>query len=143
MCDGTEIVRDIQRVVREKLDLRKISLKVISAKSDIPYSTLCTYFPGNERGAEPRQPTQIPHGAVYNLYGVIPDDLLNLLCPEGFAIVRVPKGINHDDICEWAETFTAKKLAAHRKDSEHQEAIGPNERQELNDIVVAFPGRVA
>ena len=141
LCDGLTIMRDVQRTIREQLIARGIALKFVAAKSGIPFPTLCTYFPGNERGAEPREPVQLPSGALYKLCGVIPDDLLNLLMPDGFAIVRVPSGIDYDEISRWAHDFNAKKLAAHHADSECQEQIGPTERSELDAIVVAFPAR--
>jgi hypothetical protein len=139
----TEIVRDIQRVVREQMDARGIALKVVAAASGIPYSTLCSYFPGNERGYVPKTPAELPLSAIRKLAGAIPDDLLNLLVPDGWAWVRVPAGIDYDEVAGWAEAFNACKLAAHRADSECQEQIGPNERTELDSIVVAFPGCAA
>lgn len=53
--------------------------------------------------------------------------------------MRAPEGIDHDAISDWAEHYTAKKLAAHRKDSECAEQLGPKELADLNSTVAAFP----
>jgi hypothetical protein len=143
MCDGTEIVRDVQRVIREQLDTRGIALKVVSAKAGIPYTTLCTYFPGNERGAFKREPVQLPAGALYNLCGAIPDDLLNLLMPEGYAVVRVPAGLDYDDMAQGCRAFLETKDKAHHPESEAGRDIGPTEHSHLSSKVVQLRGRIA
>lgn len=136
MADGTTIMRGIQRVIREQLDQRGISLKLVSADSRIPYATLCSYFPGNERGIVERVPAQLPAGAIYSLCGAIPDDLLNLLLPEGYAIVRVPSGIDYDEISAGCRDFIDAKERAHHPESEAGRDIGPNEDTELSSKVV-------
>ena len=114
-----------------------LTLKAISLDSGIPYSTIRSYAGNNGETAE------MPVSALYKLSGVIPDELLSLLLPEGRAIVRVPDNIDHDAIAEWVALYNAKSLAAHRRDSECAEEIGPGEEAELNGIVVRFPGRAA
>jgi hypothetical protein len=98
MRDSSTIMRGIQRVIREQLDERGIALKVVSAGSGIPYATLCSYFPGNERGSAEKQPAQLPGGAIYALCGAIPNDLLNLLFPDGWALVQVPTDADYDKV---------------------------------------------
>lgn len=137
--DVNTIVRGRQLAIRRELDRRQIPLKAVSFDSGIPYPTLISYFP--QEGS--REPAMLPASAIYSLFGAIPGDLLNQLVPEGWAIVRVPEGIDYDQIADWAEAFNAKKLAAHRADSECREQIGPNEKAELDSIVVAFPGKAA
>jgi hypothetical protein len=110
MCNGNEI--DVQRVIREKLDERGISLKVVAAKSELPYSNICGYFPGNERGSTPKQSVELPVSALRRLCGALPNDLLNLLVPDGFAIVEVPAGIDYDDFsarCRFLRQWSAKR----------------------------------
>lgn len=142
MRDETEITRDIQRVVREKLDEHGIALKVVSAKSRIPYSTLCGYFPGRERGSTPRQPVELPLSAFRQLHGAIPECLLNLLIPEGWADVRVPVGVDFDEVDELCRDFSARKAAAHHPESEAGRDLGPSETNDLASNVVLL-GRVA
>jgi hypothetical protein len=134
--NGSEIMRNAQRAIREELDRRGITLKIIAASSGIPYPTICSYFPGNERGATPKQPAEMPAGAVYNLVGVLPDDLLNLLAPEGWAIVRVPAGIDYDQISSACRDFVDTKEQAHHPESECGRDIGPGEDRSLGDKVV-------
>jgi hypothetical protein len=136
MRDETEILRDIQRVVREQLDARGIALKVVAAASHIPYSTLCSYFPGNERGSTPKTPAELPLSAARSLAGAIPDDLLNLLVPEAWAWVRVPVGIDYDEFSAGCREFINCKDKAHHPESEAGRDIGPSEDRELSSKVV-------
>lgn len=136
MRDSSTIMRDAQRAIREQLDERGIALKVVSATSKIPYSTLCSYFPGNERGSIPKQPAELPAGAIYSLHGAIPDDLLNLLSPDGWAIVRVPAGLDYDEISSGCREFIDAKERAHHPESEAGRDLGPNEQDDLGDKVV-------
>jgi hypothetical protein len=136
MCNGTAIMRDVQRHIREQLDARGVALKVVAAKSGIPYTTLCTYFPGNERGFVEKQPAQLPAGALYSLCGSIPDDLLNLLFPDGWALVRVPSGVDYDEVSSACRDFIAEKDRAHHPDSEAGRDIGPTENAKLASNVL-------
>jgi hypothetical protein len=131
MRSANEIIRDRQLAIRRELDRRGIPLKVIAYDSGIPYPTLCSYFPGGER-----QPAEMPTGAAYSLCGVLPDDLLNLLCPDGFAVVRVPAGTDYDDFAARCREFIETKDRAHHPESEAGREIGPNEQQSLSDKVV-------
>jgi transcriptional regulator with XRE-family HTH domain len=56
-----------------------------------------------------------------------PLELLSLLFPQGMAIVRVPSGINHDEIAEAMHDFLQTKERAHHPESEAGREIGPNE----------------
>jgi len=131
MRDENEIVHGVQRAIREQLDARGISLKVVAAQSGISYSSLCGYFPGNERGTTARAPTELPLSAIRKLHKALPADILNLLAPEGWAIVRVPCEVDFDEVDNLCRKFCAEKAAAHHKDSECGEAIGPTETQRL------------
>ena len=136
MLDGSSIVRQRQLAIRRAMDRRSLSLKIVSMDSGVPYSSLASYFPADPHA----EPAQMPVGVLYSLIGYVPDELLSLLLPEGRKIVRVPENVDHDAIGAWAEAYAAKKLAAHRADSECQERIGPNERADLDATVVQFPG---
>jgi hypothetical protein len=128
-----DIVRERQLAIRRELDRRQIPLKVISYDSGIPYPTLLTYFPGGER-----QPAEMPSSAVYSLCGVIPDDLLNLLCPKGYAVVPVPDDVDYDAINQHCMDFLSEKSAAHHPESEAGRDIGPNEHARLSAKVVTL-----
>jgi hypothetical protein len=134
MCNGNEI--DVQRVIREKLDERGISLKVVAAKSELPYSNICGYFPGNERGSTPKQSVELPVSALRRLCGALPNDLLNLLVPDGFAIVEVPAGIDYDDFSARCREFVDTKERFHHPESEEGRNLGPNEDDQLGEKAV-------
>lgn len=136
MRDSSTIMRERQRTIRRQLDERGKSLKQVSFDSGIPYSTLCSYFPGQERGVVEKQPAEMPSGAIYSLCGAIPDDLLNLLLPDGFAIVRVPAGVDYDDVSAGCRDFLNAKELAHHPESEAGRDIGPTESAELSGKVV-------
>lgn len=132
MRDANTIVRDRQLVIRRELDRRGISLKAVSFDSGIPYPTIVSYFPGEKD----REPATVSGAAVYCLCKGLPADLLSLLLPEGFQIVRVPEGVDHDELAELANDYLATKHAAHHPESEAGRDIGPNEQAQLTAKVV-------
>lgn len=123
-----------ERVFRLAQRDHGLTLKAISLDSGLGYTTIQSYASGS---------AVMSIAALFKLVGVVPDELLSLLLPDGRQIVRAPEGINHDEIAQWADDYAARKLAAHRADSECQEQIGPGENAELTGLVVAFPGSVA
>jgi hypothetical protein len=134
-----DIVRELQRTIRRKLDKDGKSLKAVSLDSGIGYSTLLTYFNNDKDG----KPSGLPVAALRLLLGVLPPDLLSLLLPDGWQIVRAPEAIDHDELCDWAEGYIATKTKAHRVDSPMGPEIAPSERDELDSKVCALPLRVA
>lgn len=139
MADANTIVRERQLVIRREMDRRGISLKAVSLDSGIPYPTIVSYFPGEKD----KQPATIGGAAIFMLaYGVdgrgpaLPLDLMSMLMPDGFQIVRVPEGINHDVICEMASDYITAKNRAHHPASEAGREIGPTEDAYLTDKVV-------
>lgn len=134
MRDNVAIIRERQLGIRRLIDDKGIALKLVAFDSGIPYETLLTYFPAPGT----RDPAQIPGGAIYALCAALPAELLSLLLPVGFQIVRAPEGIDHDHIAELANDYLATKNAAHHPDSEAGRDIGPNEDRALTGKVVAF-----
>lgn len=127
MGDNTNIVRilkDRQQAMRREMDRRGIALKAVSFDSGIGYSTLLSYFPCEDGKADP---ALMPVSAQYALCGVVPDDILSLLLPEGRRIVRVSEMLDHDEVaealCDWIQT----KERAHHPESEAGRDIGPKE----------------
>lgn len=126
------IIRDRQLAIRRELDRRGIALKVLAFDSKIPYDTLRSYFPGGTA----REPAEMPVSAAFALCGVLPDDLINLLCPEGYAVVQVPAGIDYDEFSAGCRDFIAAKDQAHHPESEAGRDIGPCEQSQLSAKVV-------
>jgi hypothetical protein len=119
-----------ERVFRLAQRDHGLTLKAISLDSKLGYTTVQSYAKGE---------AVMSIASLFKLVGVIPDELLSLLLPDGRSIVRVPDNIDHDALCEWADKYVATKIAAHRKDSECEEQIGPGEKAALDGIVVQFP----
>jgi len=129
MSDANEIVRQRQSAIRRELDRRGIALKAVSFDASIPYPTLLTYFP-QEGG---REPVMMPMSAVYACAegNAIPDDLLSLLLPAGCVMVRIPEGIDFDEVEEACRDFLTAKGKAHRPDSPGGRELAPVETQDL------------
>lgn len=134
MRSSSDIMRERQCAIRRELDRRNISLKVVSFDSSIPYSSLLSYFPADSD----KQPAMMPASVVYSLFGAIPDDLLNLLAPEGYAIVRVPSGVDYDDVSKRCRDFLAIKEEAHHPESECGRDLGPKESARLASNVTVL-----
>lgn len=139
MRDEDKIVRASQLTIRRELDRRGISLKALSFDSGIGYSTLVSYFPGEKN----REPATISGAAIFALCGVLPADLISLILPDGFQIVRAPETIDHDELCTLANEYVSTKNRAHHPDSEAGRDLGPNEKSSLDGIVVQLAARAA
>lgn len=137
MRDDSAIMRDALLTVRQQLDQRRIPHKVSAAKAGVSVSTWFSWFPAD---GTPQVPSLASLDALLR---ALPIDLANLLMPDGWAAVRVPEGIDHDEIGEWAERYAARKLAAHREDSPAGRDIADCEHRDLASIVVEFPGKAA
>lgn len=129
-----ETVRGLQRTIRRQLDERGISLKAASYDSGIGYSTLLTYFT-NERDAKP---SALTVAGLRLLLDVIPPDLLSLLLPDGWQIVRAPEGLDHDALCQLAQEYVDAKMRAHRNDSPGGVEVVQEEQADLDARVVAL-----
>ena len=126
--------REQARVFRLAQRDHGLTLKAISLDAKLGYTTIQSYASGQ---------AVMSIASLFKLVGVIPDELLSLLLPDGRSIVAVPDNIDHDALGQWAEKYVARKMAAHRKDSECEEQIGPSEKTELDGIVVQFPASAA
>lgn len=131
MRDSSTIMRGRQQAIRRELDRRGIALKAVSFDSGIPYSSLLSYFP--EEGG--RDPAVLPKSAEWCLFGAVPDDLMNLLVPDDYAVVRKPKGIDYDQFSADCREFVDTKEKAHHPDSEAGRDLGPNEQNLLDGKV--------
>lgn len=120
MPDKNILLDRQQRVFRIACDPLRygLTLKLIAIDSGLGYDSVRHYASGE---------TALPLSAFVALMGVIPDELLSLLLPDGRAIVRVPEEIDHNEVADAMRDYLAEKDHAHRPDSECAEAIGPNE----------------
>lgn len=139
MRDSSTIIRERQLAMRREMDRRGIALKIVSQDSGIPYPTLLSYFPAEGS----REPAVMPTSAQYDLAGNMPDDLLSLLLPAGHVIVRVPEGVDFDELADSFAEFLKTKNDFHHPESEAGRDIGPNEEATLTAKVVHLPLKVA
>lgn len=139
MRDANSIVRERQLIIRRELDRRGISLKGIAFDAGISYSTVVSYFPGEKD----KEPHTVSGAALYRLAGVLPDDLFSLLLPDGFQVVRVPEGVDHDEFETMARDFLAAKGKAHHPDSPGGRELSDCERADLDGKAAALRAVVA
>lgn len=125
---GVRQKRIQQTVFREACN-RDLTLKVISIDSGLGYTTVQSYARGE---------ALMSISSLFKLIGVIPDDLLSMLLPDGRQIVRVPENLDHDEIETACRDFLAAKGQAHHPESEMGREIGPKEQEALNRKVVAL-----
>lgn len=138
MRDENMIARNRQLTIRREMDRRGISLKAVAIDSGISYPTVVSWFPGNAA----QQPAGAPATALYKfcLGDALPLDLLSLFLPDGFAIVKVPEGLDHDRLAEGVAEYLALKNKFHGPNTEAGTAIGPNEDSALTDKIVQIVG---
>jgi hypothetical protein len=116
MADYDKIVRDRQATIRRQMDVRRISIKQVQYDGQLESpSTVLSYFPADEG----KQPATMSVASLFRLLetGALPADLLSMLLPAGFQIVRAPEDIDHDEMERVARDYLAAKGAAHHPDS--------------------------
>jgi hypothetical protein len=135
MADYDTIVRERQKAIRREMNRRGIAIKAVQFDGgwDSP-STVLSYFPADAE----KQPQTMSVAALYRLLetGALPPDLLSLMLPAGFALVRVPEGVDHDEMAEAMQDWLAAKHAAHHPASEAGRDIGPGEDDSLRKKLV-------
>lgn len=111
MCDGTQKVLEAQTEIGRRLRGGKDSLKVVASKAGWHINTLNSYFPPSAN----IKPTKLPSGALFDLIQTqaLPSELLALLLPDGWLVVRVPDGVDHDEAALAMHDYLATKTAAH------------------------------
>lgn len=107
-----------ERVFRLAQRDHGLTLKAISLDSGLGYTTIQSYASGN---------AVMSIAGLFKLVGVIPDELLSLLLPDGRVIVRAPEAINHDELAEVVADYLSAKNAAHHPESEAGRDIGQTE----------------
>lgn len=144
VSDENKIVRDRQRLIRREMDRRGISIKAVQLDGgwETP-STVLSYFPADEH----KEPATMSVAALYRMLvrKALPAELLSLLLPEGYALVRVPEGIDHDEVADEFADFLKTKNDFHHPESEAGRDLGPTERAALDAKIVHLPlrGKVA
>ena len=118
-------MRDRQRrVFRIATDPQRfgLTLKMIATDAGLDYDSLRNYASGQ---------TTMPITALFALVGVVADELLSLLLPEGRQIVQAPEELDHEKLTELAQDYLQEMAQSRRENSECGPAIGPNEHLRL------------
>jgi hypothetical protein len=124
-----------ERVFRLAQRDHGLTLKAISLDSKLGYTTVQSYAKGE---------AVMSIASLFKLVGVIPDELLSLLLPEGRVIVQAPAEIDHDEIAEAVQDYLATKERAHRPDSPAGRDIAPCEDETLRGkFAVVVGGKAA
>lgn len=125
---GVRQKRVQQTIFREAVN-RGSTLKVIALDSGLGYTTVQSYSRGE---------ALMSIASLFKLVGVIPDDLLSMLLPEGRQIVELPDDLDHDALCDLAADYVKTKADAHRADSPDGVDIAPCEKRTLDAQVTAL-----
>ena len=139
MHDETIIVRRRQRLIRSMMDERGILLAEVQHRGGWKdNSTVQSWFP-------PDDDTQAAVMSVAGLFRLIskealPLDLLSLLLPVGFALVRVPENVDHDELAEAMMAWLAEKERAHHPASPAGRDIADCEDEKLRSKLVVVTG---
>lgn len=125
-----------KRVFRLACDQNRygMTLKAIAMDAGIGYDSLRDYASGE---------TEMPLSALRRLIGVVPDDLLSLLLPDGRFIVQAPGEIDHDVISAGMRAYLKAKDEAHHPNSEAGRDIGPGEHDKLCGHLTVVSGSIA
>lgn len=130
--------RDIDISARQKraqqdmfreAERRGITVKALHYDTGISQDTIRSWVRGD---------AVMSIGGLFQLVGVIPDDLLSMLLPDGRLIVRVPEGIDHDEFEDGCRDFLATKGQAHHPNSPAGREISDCEKDALDRKVVAL-----
>lgn len=123
--DIPTIIRETQERVFRICQANGLTLKAISLDAKIPYSSLRSYAGNN--GSTSIMGIDV----LYQLVGVVPNELLSLLLPQGNAIFTVPDEVDYDEIENLARDYIATKAKAHHADSPAGRELADCERNSL------------
>jgi predicted transcriptional regulator len=104
-----------------------LTLKMIAADSGLNSQSVRNYAAGE---------TEMPLSALDALIGVMPSELLSLLLPGGYLLMRAPDGVDYDEYEKHCRTFLSLKGEAHRHDSPDGRDISVCEDAKLKLAVV-------
>lgn len=129
-CDRS-IVLAQQEFLRRATDTARggVALKVLASRADLPEATLRSYGRGDA-------PAVMPLGALWKLIGAVEAELIELLLPDGVALVQLPENLDHDTLAAWALDFASRHAAARHPASEAGVEISPGEDAALKSAAM-------
>jgi hypothetical protein len=136
--DENTIVHERQRLIRREMDRRHIAIKAVQFDGgwENP-STVLSWFPADKD----KEPQIMSVAGLYRLINrkALPIDLLSIMLPDGFRIVRVPEEVDHDEIATVVHDYLCTKEKAHHPESPAGREISECEHDNLSNKVVDFP----
>jgi transcriptional regulator with XRE-family HTH domain len=120
-----------ERVFRLAARDHGLTLKAISLDSGLGYTTVQSYAKGE---------AVMSIASLFKLIGVLPDELLSLLLPDGRLIVQAPAELDHDQIAEACHDYLATKERAHHPESPAGREIADCEDGTLRDKFAVVAG---
>ena len=134
-CAITQTMKRAQITVFAQAAKLGITHKVIHYDTGMSLSAIGQYARGETAMGGP---------CLIKLIGVIPDDLLSLLLPDGRLIVKAPVHVDHDEVIGAMTDYFAEKQRAHHPESECGREIGPIEHTTLcAKLAVVVGGKAA
>ena len=122
------IVSAQREVLRRATDLGHggLAWKVLASQSGVPEASLHSYGRADA-------PAAMPVAVLHKLCGAVPEAVLSLLLPDGFALVRVADLSDPAALASGALEYLGLYSAARHPASEAGTEIGPGEAAALSD----------
>lgn len=139
VCGNSQKTLNAQTEIGRRLRGCDKSIKTIASELGWERSTLDAYFPPNPD----TRPTKLPLSALWDILesGALPDDLAALLAPDGFAMARIPEGMNHDEFADACAAYLDRKAQAHRADSPDGPSLSECEIADLDKLRAQIAAR--
>jgi hypothetical protein len=138
--DENTIVHERQKLIRREMDRRHIAIKAVQFDGgwDNP-STVISWFPAD------KDPQIMSMAGFYRLINrkALPIDLLSMMLPDGFRLVRVPEEVDHDEIATVLHDYLCAKEKAHHPESPDGREISECEDEHLSGKVVDIQAKRA
>lgn len=126
MCRNHNIVDAVKDAQIDVFQDCKIARKVLAHRTGQHNNTIDKHANGDSV-------MSVASFRSYMEAGVEPD-LLSLLLPDGFQVVRVPESVDTDHLAELFHEFLQMKTAAHHPESEAGRDISENEAADLAKV---------
>lgn len=130
MADARTIMLERQRDAFRLAEAAGVSRKQIAYHSGYSVEAIKTWALGQ---------ACMPFAAIDGLLGCFPAPALDLLLPDGHALVRLPETSDHAAVANWAMGIVGLYTAARDPASEAGTAIGAGEAEALNRAAAGGP----
>lgn len=132
MCLNPNFVEAAKEAQKDVFEDCPIARKVLAHRTDQHNNTVDKHANGDS----------VMNIASLNAYaqaGIDPE-LLSLLLPDGFQIIKTPQGMDHNEIAPIIHDYMQTKSAAHHPDSPAGAEISDCEQRDLDNKVASIRG---